>query len=406
MQKVKGSKIEFTPEQIQLIKTQIAPKATDDELKLFLYQAQRTGLDPLARQIYCIHRKSQGVEKMTIQTSIDGFRVIAERTGDYGGQSAPIFEEFNGMPTKCTISVFRFRGETRYEASIAVAFFNEYVQLKDEYANNQRTGRKVPADMWAKMPHTMLAKVTEALALRKAYPQDLSGLYTTDEMAQSTNDEEAAAPQQQLPQGTSVPFTPPMGQAQAQAQPAPQQQSAPQQQNQQQAPPQTPFTKKYNSVDTILAVVKTAAKVDELSQIYFANTEFIEQNAAIKDAISAKRDIIKNQGKVIITNSQFTQVCDRIRKGDANVLQNAINAYILNDGQKEELQQLDKLRMQLEEALTLKYSNPSDIATLIEQCTTPEYITRLHRNNSMIIDRDPELTNKINGKLRTFKTAA
>lgn len=170
--------LSFTEDQVKLIKQQIAPKATDNELQLFLYQCKRTGLDPLTRQIYAIHRwnGTQKKEVMNIQTSIDGFRVIAERSGDYAGQDEPKFDvDNNGKLISCKVTVYRFRGETRYPAAVGVAFWDEYKQTDKE-------GKVI--GLWAKMPKTMLAKVAEALALRKAYPQDLSGLYTGDEMAQ------------------------------------------------------------------------------------------------------------------------------------------------------------------------------------------------------------------------------
>lgn len=176
----KKQQLSYTKDQVELIKSQIAPEATVDELKLFLYQAQRTGLDALSRQIYCIHRNVKTptgwTKKMTIQTSIDGFRVIAERSGNYGGQSEPIFEEKDGKLISCKVSVFKFRNDVRYEAAVGVAYWDEYVQTTND-------GK--PMGLWSKMPHTMLAKVAESLALRRAYPNDLSGLYTGDEMAQS-----------------------------------------------------------------------------------------------------------------------------------------------------------------------------------------------------------------------------
>ena len=161
--------IEFTTDQIALIKSQIARDCTDNELKLFLYQCQRTGLDPLTRQIYAIKRSG----RMTIQTSIDGFRVIAERSGSYAGQDEPVWvDNESGIPVKCTVTVYRFAPSgQRYPAGVGVAFFNEY------YPN--------PINLQRSMPHTMIAKVAEALALRKAFPQDLSGLYTNDEMQQA-----------------------------------------------------------------------------------------------------------------------------------------------------------------------------------------------------------------------------
>lgn len=161
-------KIIFTDDQVTLIKKQIAPKASNDELQLFLYQAKRTGLDPLTRQIYCIHRAG----KMSIQTSIDGFRVIAERSGDYGGQDEPEFIEKDGKLIGCKVAVYKFRGDQRYKASVGVAYWDEYCPKDNDF-------------MWKKMPRTMISKVAEALGLRKAYPQDLSGLYTTEEMQQA-----------------------------------------------------------------------------------------------------------------------------------------------------------------------------------------------------------------------------
>lgn len=177
-----NSSITFTQEQVNLIKSQIAPKATDDELRLFLNQCSRTGLDPFSRQIYAIHRNTRDangnyVSKMSIQVSIDGFRAIAQRSGDYGGQDEPVFEtDDKGNLVACKVVVYKFRGEARYPAAVGVAYWEEYKQT--DFKGNL-------SPMWAKMPRVMLSKVAEALALRKAYPNDLSGLYTSEEMAQA-----------------------------------------------------------------------------------------------------------------------------------------------------------------------------------------------------------------------------
>ena len=158
----------ITPDQVDLIKSQIAVGATDDELKLFLHVADKSGLDPLSRQIYFIKRSG----KMTIQTAIDGFRAIADRTGQYIGSSDAVFEEIANKPVKATVTVNKVV-QSVIGNFTATARWDEYYPGKSQ------------GFMWDKMPHTMLGKCAEALALRKAFPAQLSGLYTGDEMAQA-----------------------------------------------------------------------------------------------------------------------------------------------------------------------------------------------------------------------------
>jgi phage recombination protein Bet len=178
----------WTREQIELVKNLIAPNSTDAELQLFEMVCRRTRLDPFTGQIRALKRRvkvgDNWEERLSIQTGIDGFRLIAERTGKYRGQIGPLWCGEDGVwkevwlstdtpPSAAKVGILR----DGFDGPIwSVARWGAYAQTK---ADGQLTR------MWMVMGDFMLGKCAESLGLRKTFPQELSGLYTDDEMGQA-----------------------------------------------------------------------------------------------------------------------------------------------------------------------------------------------------------------------------
>lgn len=181
----------FTQSQEKMIRDSFLNGATREEATVLMELARVRRLNPITGQIHFVARNTKAGKKWSSQVGIDGFRVIAERTGKYDGQDEPEFERSaDGIPIVCRVRVYR---KDWSRPAVGVAHFTEYAQTD---FNGKLT------KMWESKPHIMLAKCAEALALRKAFPDDLSGLYTPDEMGQADN--EMAAPKQTMRKHSSA----------------------------------------------------------------------------------------------------------------------------------------------------------------------------------------------------------
>ena len=160
----------WSEDETQVLRNTVAKGLSDSELLVFLKFVSETNLNPFKRQIYAIKRGGG----MSIQTGIDGFRSMAEDTGKYAGSDDAIFETTEGGKGLISAKIVVYKMVEGVRCSFgATAYWAEY---------NQPSGQ-----MWKKMPRTMLAKCAEALALRKAFPGKLSGIYTNEEMDQADN---------------------------------------------------------------------------------------------------------------------------------------------------------------------------------------------------------------------------
>lgn len=185
------------------------PDAPLGFIESFLNQCRRTELDPLARQVYAMEYGG----KWTVLISIDGFRVIAQRSREYRGQTAPQWCGADGIwrdvwldtapPAAARIGVYR---EGFAEPVMAVATYAGYCP------RDFKTKALKPTNQWETNPSNQLLKVAEMLALRKAFPNDLSGLYGTEEMDQARGADQgsaaAAAPTQRPAHAETAPPAP------------------------------------------------------------------------------------------------------------------------------------------------------------------------------------------------------
>lgn len=172
--------LRFTADQEKLIRDSFLSGATREEAAVLMEVARVRGLNPITRQIHFVKRwdSTKRADVWAYQTSIDGLRAIAERTGLYDGQDEAEYgpSDRAGNPEWAKVRVYR---KDVARPFVGVAHWSEFVQTK-------RDGGVT--SMWAKFPRLMLAKCAEALAFRKAFPNDMSGLYTDDEMAQAQNE--------------------------------------------------------------------------------------------------------------------------------------------------------------------------------------------------------------------------
>lgn len=175
--------IEFSKEEKQVIMQQYFPQGTTSEQMQFcIAVAKELGLNPITKEIWFIERKSkvnnQWVTKIEPMCGRDSYLKIAHRSGKFGGietsskiESVAKMENGQWVETKdlvATSNVFIKGIDAPFTATVN---YNEYVQKKND-------GN--PTKFWNEKPHTMLKKVAESQALRKAF--NISGIYDESEI--------------------------------------------------------------------------------------------------------------------------------------------------------------------------------------------------------------------------------
>lgn len=194
----KTAAISYSEKDLALIRRTVAADCNDDEFNLFVWTARHLGLDPLRRQVYAMvfSKDKPDKRRMSIIVGIDGFRSIAERTGNYRPDEDEPHIEYDPAiksPTnplgivKAVVRVWKFSHGDWHRVT-GTAYWDEFAPVKEEWAFDQQSGKRKPTGQqtldgqWPKMGRVMIAKCAESQALRKGWPDDFSNVYAPEEM--------------------------------------------------------------------------------------------------------------------------------------------------------------------------------------------------------------------------------
>ena len=202
---------DYTPAQLDLVRRTVAADCNHDEFNLFVEVCRRVGLDPFRRQIHAVvyNKDKPDKRKMSIITGIDGFRAVADRSGKYRpDENEPeiIYREDLKDPAtnplgieKAVVTCWKFGADGQWHPLKGVAFWDEFAPLTEIWEYSQEAGKKVPSGkfklggQWPKMGRVMISKCSEAQAIRKGWPEDLSGVYAPEEMARAEAEDKSAS---------------------------------------------------------------------------------------------------------------------------------------------------------------------------------------------------------------------
>lgn len=201
---IRQQSLEYTGKQLDLIRRTVAADCNPTEFDLYLEVARRVGLDPFRKQIYAVvySKDKPDKRKMSIITGIDGLRAVAARNRDYRpDENAPEFAydatlkgELNPAGiVSAIVRCWKLAPNGEWHPVAGIAFWDEFVPLTEEWAFDPQANKRKPSGVyelsrtsnWYKMPRVMIAKAAEAIALRKGWPEDLSGIYGEEEMDRS-----------------------------------------------------------------------------------------------------------------------------------------------------------------------------------------------------------------------------
>jgi phage recombination protein Bet len=197
---------DYTASQLKLVRETVAKDCNATEFDLFVEIARRVGLDPFRRQIYAIVTNKDKADKrqMVTVTGIDGYRAIAARCADYRpDEDEPriTYDEALKNPDtnplgieKAEVIVHKRDASGKWHPIKGVAYWDEFAPVQEVWDYDPQSNKRKPTgkfalatgkDNWRKMARVMIAKCAEAQALRKGWPEDLSGVYVAEEMHQA-----------------------------------------------------------------------------------------------------------------------------------------------------------------------------------------------------------------------------